>query len=90
MTASSLIMQVTILMLIMLSCKRRPNISKIVEKYVNKWHFTNLNTLIFDSQTVNNNKSGCIYYGSFRKDREVSFRKYLQGKVIASTHQKKS
>lgn len=66
----------------------QPNISKIVEKYVDQWHFTNLNALIFDPQTVNNNKSGCIYYGSFRKDRETSFRKYLQGNVIISTHKK--
>jgi hypothetical protein len=65
-----------------------PNISKIVEKYVNKWHFTNLNSLIFDPKETNAEKSGCIYYGSFRKDREPSFRNFLKGRVTVSTHQK--
>lgn len=65
-----------------------PNISKIVEKYVNKWNFVNLNSLIFDPKESAAEKSGCVYYGSFRKDREVSFRKYLKGRVTVSTHQK--
>jgi hypothetical protein len=65
-----------------------PDISKIVEKYVDDWHFINLNSLIFDPKETNNEKSGCVYYGSFRKDREPSFRKYLKGRVKVSTHQK--
>lgn len=65
-----------------------PDISKIVEKYVDNWHFINLNSLIFDPKETNNEKSGCVYYGSFRKDREPSFRKYLKGRVKVSTHQK--
>lgn len=65
-----------------------PDISKIVEKYVDDWHFINLNSLIFNPKETNNEKSGCVYYGSFRKDREPSFRKYLKGRVKVSTHQK--
>jgi len=65
-----------------------PDISKIVQKYVDNWHFTNLNALIFNPILPNKQKKGCVYYGSFRKDREPSFRKYLKGNVIVSTHQK--
>jgi hypothetical protein len=65
-----------------------PDISKIVQKYVDNWHFTNLNALIFNPVLPNKQKKGCVYYGSFRKDREPSFRKYLKGNVIVSTHQK--
>ena len=64
------------------------DISKIVQKYVDNWHFTNLNALIFNPILPNKQKKGCVYYGSFRKDREPSFRKYLKGNVIVSTHQK--
>lgn len=66
----------------------QPKVSKIVQKYVNDWHFVNLNTLIFSPILPNKQKSGCVYYGSFRKDREISFRKYLKGHVTISTHQK--
>jgi len=65
-----------------------PKISKIVEKYINNWHFVNLNALIFNPQDVVAEQSGCIYYGSYRKGRESSFRKFLQGGVTISTHQK--
>ena len=65
-----------------------PDISKIVQKYVDNWHFTNLNALIFNPILPNKQKKDCVYYGSFRKDREPSFRKYLKGNVIVSTHQK--
>lgn len=65
-----------------------PDISKIVGKYVDNWHFINLNSLIFDPKETNNEKSGCVYYGSFRKNREPSFRKYLKGRIKVSTHQK--
>ena len=64
------------------------SISKIVEKYLDSWHFVNLNCLVFDPKKTTAPKEGCIYYGSFRKNREVSFRKYLKGKVTVSTHQK--
>ena len=65
-----------------------PDISKIVQKYVDSWHFTNLNALIFNPILPNKQKKDCVYYGSFRKDRETSFRKYLKGNVVISTHQK--
>lgn len=65
-----------------------PDISKIVQKYVDNWHFTNLNALIFNPILPNKQKKDCVYYGSFRKDRETSFRKYLKGNVVVSTHQK--
>lgn len=64
------------------------SISKIVEKYLDSWHFVNLNCLVFAPKETTNPKEGCVYYGSFRKNREPSFRKYLQGKVTVSTHQK--
>lgn len=64
------------------------SISKIVEKYLDSWHFVNLNCLVFDPKETTALKEGCIYYGSFRKNREPSFRKYLKGGVIVSTHQK--
>lgn len=64
------------------------SISKIVEKYLNSWHFVNLNCLVFDPKETTTEKEGCVYYGSFRKNREQSFRKYLKGRVTVSTHQK--
>ncbi len=64
----------------------QPQVSKIVQKYVENWHFVNLNTLIFDPILPNRQKKGCIYYGSFRKNRETSFRKYLKDYVTVSTH----
>jgi hypothetical protein len=64
------------------------NISKIVEKYVNKWNFVNLNSLVFDPILPTKQKKGCVYYGSFRKDRIPSFQTYLKGYVTVSTHQK--
>lgn len=64
------------------------DISKIVEKYVNNWHFFNLNALVFEKKGGSLEKSGCIYYGSFRKDRQISFRNFLKDKITISTHQK--
>ena len=64
------------------------SISKIVEKYLNSWHFVNLNCLVFDPKETTTEKEGCVYYGSFRKNREQSFCKYLKGRVTVSTHQK--
>ena len=65
-----------------------PDASKIVQKYVDNWRFINLNALIFNPILPNKQKKSCVYYGSFRKDREPSFRKYLKGDVIVSTHSK--
>jgi len=64
------------------------NISKIVEKYVDKWNFVNLNSLVFDPILTTKEKKGCVYYGSFRKDRVLSFQNYLKGYVTVSTHKK--
>jgi hypothetical protein len=63
--------------------------SKVVRKYVDNWHITNLNTLVFAPQELSlEQKSGLIYYGSFRKDRTKYFQKYLQGDITVSTHKK--
>ena len=69
--------------------------SKITKKYINNWNVVNLNSLIFNPKTyVPKNpffegemcKSGFIYYGTFRKDRIDSFKKYFKGEVVLSTH----
>jgi hypothetical protein len=67
--------------------------SKVVKKYVNDWHIVNLNALIIEqapyidnNQFFNYEKRGCVYYGSFRKDRVVYFQKYLVGNIAVSTH----
>lgn len=65
--------------------------SKIVSKYVNNWNILNLNSIIFDPKiehVLNSNKSGCVYYGSFRKERSIYFEKYLTKDIILSTHSK--
>jgi hypothetical protein len=66
------------------------NVSKIVKKYVDKWHFVNLNALIVEEQSsadiMKNNR--CIYYGSYRPGRTTSFQKFLQNGVTISTHKK--
>lgn len=69
--------------------------SKIVMKYVNNWHILNLNCLVYkpkknDTQLnfLSSEKDGCIYYGSFRKDRVKYFKKYLDNNIILSTHSK--
>jgi len=66
--------------------------SKIVSKYVNNWNILNLNAIIFEPKKEfilnSNNKSGCVYYGSFRKERSIYFEKYLTNDIILSTHSK--
>jgi hypothetical protein len=69
--------------------------SKIVTKYVANWHMVNLNALIMEpAKNIPTNiffeveRNGCVYYGSFRKDRVKYFQKYLTGKVVISTHLK--
>lgn len=69
--------------------------SKVVGKYVSTWHIENLNALIYSKVEPRkqvglfaNQRSGCVYYGSFRKDRSVYFKKYLDGNVTLSTHPK--
>lgn len=72
--------------------------SKIVMKYVDDWICLNLNALIYNPVSIDttfpaslfdsNSKNGCIYYGSFRKDRAEYFGKYLTSDVTLSTHSK--
>ena len=60
------------------------------------WHELNLNTLIYDSpenvvpqaQGMFNEKHPCIYYGTFRPDREFYFKKYFRKWMIVSTSNK--
>lgn len=68
-------------------------ISKVVKKYVTDWHLVNLNALVFNPFARPENffseyfdKENIIYYGSFRKGRINSFKKYLQDEVVLSTH----
>ncbi len=69
--------------------------SKVVTKYVDKWNIVNMNSLITEttSQVKSHSffsyeKSKCIYYGTFRRDRTKYFQKYLTGNIIISTHSK--
>lgn len=69
--------------------------SKVVTKYVNNWHVVNMNSLIIEdtSQVKDHSffdyeKSQCIYYGTFRRDRIKYFQKYLTGNIVVSTHPK--
>ncbi len=69
--------------------------SKVVMKYVNDWHILNLNSLIYSPKTqakqqglFDEQRNGCVYYGSFRKDRSLYFKKYLDENVLLSTHSK--
>jgi hypothetical protein len=69
--------------------------SKVVMKYVNDWRILNLNSLIYSPKTqakqqglFDEQRNGCIYYGSFRKDRSLYFNKYLDENVLLSTHSK--
>jgi hypothetical protein len=67
--------------------------SKVVVKYVDNWHTVNLNALIMEPMKIapkndffEFERTGCVYYGSYRKDRVKYFQKYLTGKVVVSTH----
>ena len=69
--------------------------SKVVMKYVDNWQVLNINSLVYNPKKqdkeltiFNSERSGCIYYGSFRKDRLKYFKKYLNDNVILSTHSK--
>ena len=55
-------------------------------KMVNEQHFININSLISGDYKKNNSaKYGGIYYGRWREDRAVYFKKYLQKDVFLST-----
>lgn len=66
--------------------------SKVVLKYTDKWDVLNLNTLIYQPKnnidSFDESAKGCIYYGSFRKNRSIYFKKYLDENVFLSTHSK--
>jgi hypothetical protein len=71
--------------------------SKIVMKYVDDWIILNLNALVYKPVSIaakipytlfDDVRGGCIYYGSFRKDRSEYFAKYLTSDVTLSTHTK--
>jgi hypothetical protein len=69
--------------------------SKVVKKYIESWDIVNLNTLILEDtpKVISHGffdfkKEKCIYYGTFRKNREKYFRKYMNGNVLISTHAK--
>lgn len=70
--------------------------SKVVLKYTNTWDILNLNALIYEPKKqkitldffLDTPRTNCIYYGSFRKDRSVYFKKYLNENVQLSTHSK--
>lgn len=58
-------------------------------KCFSKFHFLNLNLLLFDNEKRSiNKKYNCIYYGTFREDRKVYFEKYLQKEIYLSTSEK--
>jgi len=70
--------------------------TRIVKKYVNKFHFVNLNSLVYCRKNINKSKlnsffnvdkHNIIYYGSTRKGRINSFKKYLN-RIVISTHRK--
>lgn len=59
-------------------------------KCFNKFHFINLNLLLFDDLKRNiKKKYNIIYYGTFRPDREKYFKKYFKNeKIMLSTSNK--
>jgi len=66
--------------------------SKLVKKYAKSWNIVNLNSLIFDETIM---ESPCekkideaVYWGSYRRDREMYFKKYITPQTILSTHSK--
>jgi hypothetical protein len=71
-----------------------PEASKVVKKYVNNWNILNLNCIIFSEPRIDTQeslfpieKSGVIYYGSFRKGRSKYFQKYFDNRLCVSTSQ---
>jgi len=49
---------------------------KTLNDYINEWHTINLNALIFSENKIKKDKSGLIYYGTFRKYRIKDLLKY--------------
>jgi len=66
--------------------------SKVVKKYVNEWNIINLNSIIFnptqivaESSLFPIEKTGVVYYGSFRAGRRKYFQKYFDNRIYVST-----
>lgn len=59
-------------------------------KRASSQHFLNLNTLLAKAapEKVQEKKLSGIYYGRWREDRSIYFKKYLQGEVLLSTSAK--
>lgn len=58
-------------------------------KCFSKFHFLNLNLLLFDEfERKINKKYACCYYGTFRENRKTYFEKYLKENIYISTSEK--
>jgi len=63
---------------------------------ISSWNMLNLNALIYEDPATNvpeelgffNNKRPCVYYGTYRPDREIYFKKYFRKWMIVSTSNK--
>lgn len=49
---------------------------KTLNDYIDEWHTINLNALIFNDKNIEKEKSGLVYYGTFRKHRIKDLLKY--------------
>jgi hypothetical protein len=62
---------------------------------VDTWNIVNLNSLSYFPKNklkediwIEWQKNDCIYYGSYRKNRDKYFKKYIDNNIILSTHRK--
>lgn len=56
--------------------------------YVKKWHSVDLNLIIWGEIFKTQKKYDCVYYGTFRPNREKYFVEYLQKPIILSSSRK--
>lgn len=61
---------------------------KTLNDYIQEWHTINLNALIYEDQMIDKDKSGIVYYGTFRKYRINDLAKYNDAGYFLSTSQK--
>lgn len=61
---------------------------RTLNDYISEWHTINLSALIFDDRAVAKDKSGIVYYGTFRKYRVDDLTKYNDAGYFLSTSQK--
>jgi hypothetical protein len=79
----------------------QPEHSKIVTKYVDRWHVCNLNSLIFEPLTPpsfdqvstffgtdSDYRTDIVYFGAWRSNREKYFKKYFDRDFAVSTSKK--